>query len=274
MFFSNQQPAYVAGLHLCTLVSALADQPIFNKLPRWDGGYGFQIVTDTIHRSDLLQDDSVVGAGFSEDITQLHFEGVYTWDRSVRLTFKLPYVLDARREVFGANGEKEVQRDQGIGDLTLALPLKKYFNLDGRSGSWTFAPQVRIPLDNGDDYEVWDHVWGAGLSLGYETETRGWFFGTGVTAWLFETEEPAEISGSIDLGWNFRENAQFTWETDLKFEADGTVFVQAGPALYWRFTDEIHGRVDWKHDFYSKAGGTDLDHGNGDRVSIGVGFVF
>ncbi len=40
------------------------------------------------------------------------------------------------------------------GDSTLALPLKKYSNLDGRSGSWTLAPQVRVPLSGDDEYEV------------------------------------------------------------------------------------------------------------------------
>ena len=122
---------------LAVLLSAMhtahADQPIMNMMPRWDGGYGFQVLAEHTHRSDLKQGDDTIASGFTEDITQLHFQGVYTWDRSVRLTFKLPYTVDARREVLGENGEKVVQHDEGIGDLTLALPLKRYFNLDARS---------------------------------------------------------------------------------------------------------------------------------------------
>ena len=125
------------------------------------GGYGFQVRAEHIHRSDLKQGKDVVARGFTEDIYQLHLEGVYTWDRSIRITAKLPYVLNARHEVPSTSGQKLVQRDNGISDLSLALPLKKYFNLDARSGSWTLAPQLRIPLGREDDgFEVWDGVWG------------------------------------------------------------------------------------------------------------------
>ena len=115
-------PSLAVGLVLTANSAVFADQPIMNMMPRWDGGYGFQIRTDHIHRSDLKLGSDVVGSGFTEDITQLHFEAVYTWDRSIRITAKLPYVVDARREVLGPGNSKVVQRDEGIGDLTLALP--------------------------------------------------------------------------------------------------------------------------------------------------------
>mgnify|MGYP000897789518 CR=1 FL=1 len=83
----------VAVLLLTTQVTVQADQPIMNMMPRWDGGYGFQVRTEHIHRDDLKQGSDVVASGFTEDITKLHLEGVYTWDRSIRLTFKLPYVI-------------------------------------------------------------------------------------------------------------------------------------------------------------------------------------
>ena len=38
-------------------------------------------------------------------------------------------------------GPFRIDESMGIGTPTLALPLKRYFNLDGRSGSWTLAPQ-------------------------------------------------------------------------------------------------------------------------------------
>ena len=69
----------------------------------------------------------------NESIQQVQVEGVYTWDRSIRLTAKLPIVLDAERANW-INGQKETQKDKGVGDLTLALPLKKYFNLMKRTG--------------------------------------------------------------------------------------------------------------------------------------------
>ena len=252
-----------------------ADQPIMNMMPRWDGGYGFQVRAEHVHRSDLKQGKDAVGLGFTEDLTQLHLESVYTWDRSIRLTAKLPYVAEARREVLGAVGQKVVQRDDGIGDLTLALPLKYYFNLDARTGSWTLAPQLRIPLGKEDDeFEVWDGVWGSGFSLGYETETYHWFFATSAGFWIFEQPEPAEWTYSLDLGWNAREDMQILWESDLSWDDENKFFLSAGPALYWRWNDKTHIRIEWKHDFVSRVTSDRPDHGNGDRFSAGVGFVF
>jgi hypothetical protein len=252
-----------------------ADQPIMNMMPRWDGGYGFQVRAEHVHRSDLKQGRDVVGRGFTEDLNQLHLEGVYTWDRSIRLTAKLPYVVDARREVLSTSGQKVVQRDDGIGDLSLALPLKKYFNLDARSGSWTLAPQLRIPLGKEDDeFEVWDGVWGGGLSFGYETETYHWFIATSAGFWVFEQPEPAEWSYSLDLGWNARDDMQILWESDLSWDDENKFFLSAGPALYWRWNDKTHIRIEWKHDFVSRVNSDRPDHGNGDRFGAGVGFVF
>lgn len=263
------------GLLIAALAPLSADQPIMNMMPRWDGGYGVQVLADTIHRSDLKQGKDVVGDGFSEDISRLHLQGVYTWDRSIRLTFKLPYVIDARREVLATNGDKVVQHDQGLGDLTLALPLKHYFNLATRSGSWTVAPQLRVPLGSKDSsYQVANRVWGTGISVGYETETYQLFFATSASAWVFEDPEPAEYGWSLDLGWNARDNMQLLWESDFKWDDEDALSLSAGPALYWRWNDHTHIRVEWKHDYISEVSRDTPDHGNGDHLSGGIGFVF
>lgn len=266
---------YCITLVSLSLISmATADQPIMNMMPRWDGGHGFQLRSTHTHRADLLLGDRILGKGFSEDIHQLHLEGVYTWDRSIRLTVKMPYVVDARREQLIA-GSKKVERSSGLGDITLALPLKKYFNIDGRSGSWTFAPQLRVPTSGkSSSYDVYDRNWGGGLALGYETETSDWFFATGAYGWAFEKDDTNELGGHIDLGWNFRDNAQLLWETDFKWKDDNSQTLAAGPALYWRFTDVVHSRIEWKHDFLSKVSSSKPDHGNGDTISVGLGFVW
>ena len=77
-----------------------------NMMPRWDGGYGFQLLSETIHRSDLKRGDTTLASGFTEDISQLHLQGVYTWDRSVRLTAKLPYVVAACSKSYRRVAEK------------------------------------------------------------------------------------------------------------------------------------------------------------------------
>jgi len=252
-----------------------ADQPIFNKLPRWSGGYGFQLVEEYRHKSDLLLGDDEIGDGLSEDVHILNIEGVYTWERWIRFTAKLPYIIHAEREILNEDGEVIRQTDNGFGDLTLALPLKKYFNLDGRSGSWTVAPQLRVPISNQDEYSIGDGEWGTGFSIGYETETADWFVGIGVDAFVFDNEEPFEVGASIDFGRNvfgFGSSGQITWETDFKWEDDGSYLLSAGPALYWKFTDTIHGRMEWKHSFIDRRGV--IDHGNGDTFKIGLGFAF
>ena len=263
------------GLLVASLNSLSADQPIMNMMPRWSGGYGLQVLTEHIHRSDLKQGGDVVGRGFTEDITRLHLQGVYTWDKSMRITVKLPYTLDARREVLGPDDTKVVQHDAGVGDLTVALPFKKYFNLDRRTANWSLTPQVRIPLGSKDGgYAVADRVWGSGLSLGYETETYHWFCATSLDVWIFEAPEPAEWQLSLDLGWNARDNMQLLWEIDLLRDDEEAFVVSAGPAIYWRWSDLIHSRIEWRHDFVSRVSAHEADHGNGDRIRVGIGVVF
>ena len=267
--------AIFAVLCLSGVGIAQADQPIMNMMPRWSGGWGFQFIEEYRYNPELLLGGNEVGRDLSEEVHILNIEGVYTWQRWIRLTAKLPYVVHAEREVPNGLGGVTRQTDSGFADLTLALPLKQYFNLDGRTGSWTFAPQLRVPLADDDDYEIGDGEWGGGLFLGYETETTYWYIGTGLNAWVFDASEPFEMGASLDIGRNvfaFGSSGQISWETDFRWEDDGSSRLQSGPALYWKFTDTVHGRIEWKHDFYDYRGV--LDHGNGDTVKLGVGFVF
>jgi len=250
-----------------------AGQPIFNALPRWDGGYGIQFLQEFITESELLDGGrNEVGDGLTEKVHLLRIEGVYTWDRSVRLTAKLPVVLDAEREIIDEEGNVIRQRDSGVGALTLALPLKRYFNETDKSGSWTVAPQLRVPLRSKTEYDFIDPVWGGGLSLGYEQETANYFFSTGVTGWFLEGDEEDELQYELSLGWNFNTRGQLLAETSFLYEFDGSYTLSAGPALYYRFSDLVHTRIEWKADIVDVS--NTLDHGNGYRVSVGLGFVW
>ena len=252
-----------------------ADEPIMNMMPRWDDGWGFQFIEEYRFERDLLEEDRKAYAGFTEDVHLLHFQGVYTWDKSIRFTAKLPYVLDARREMPDGLGGKRVEHDNGIGDATFALPLKKYFNLDGRSGSWTFKPMVRMPFAGTDEYEIYDNEWGNGLGLAYESETSKFHFHVSTSGWVYHGNEPFESWSSLDLGYNFNawgSNGALMWETDFHYEDDGSETLSSGPALYWNINDTAHFRLEWKHDIYDRQGV--LDHGNGDVFKFSLGFVF
>ena len=258
-----------------SVLPVLADEPIMNMMPRWDHGWGLQFIEEYRHEGDLLLGSKKANSGFTEDVHLLHLQGVYTWDRSIRLTAKLPYVVDARREMPNGLGGKLVERDNGIGDATLALPLKKYFNLDGRSGSWTFKPMLRVPLAGDDDYEIYDNEWGGGLGLGYEFEMSDFAFSSSAVAWSFGGDDPSEVHISVDLGYNFlasATNGSLFWESDFHYEDDGSKTLLAGPAFYWNFNDTSHTRLEWKHDFYDRQGV--LDHGNGDVFMFSIGFVY
>ena len=258
-----------------SVLPVLADEPIMNMMPRWDHGWGLQFVEEYRHEGDLLLGSEKAHSGFTEDVHLLHLQGVYTWDRSIRLTAKLPYVVDARREMPNGLGGKLVERDNGVGDATLALPLKKYFNLDGRSGSWTFKPMLRVPLAGDDDYEIYDNEWGGGLGLGYEFEMSDFAFSSSAVAWSFGGDDPSEVHISVDLGYNFlasATNGSLFWESDFHYEDDGSKTLLAGPAFYWNFNDTSHTRLEWKHDFYDRQGV--LDHGNGDVFMLSIGFVY
>jgi hypothetical protein len=255
--------------------TAFSDQPIFNEMPRWDHGWGFQFVQEFRRESDLLSGGEVVAAGFSEDVDILHVEGVYTWDKSVRMTAKLPLVIDANRELPNGTGGKIIQHDEGIGDATLALPLKKYFNLDGRSGSWTLAPQVRVPLSGDDDYEVYEGAWGTGASAGYETETYNYLFAAEIASWFFGENEPFQATASVDFGFNFRvfkTSGHVKWETDFIYEDDGLQKLLIGPHVYLRINDTVHTQVMYKKEVHSRR--NSLDHGNGRVLKLGLAFVY
>ena len=50
------------------------DQPIMNMMPRWDGGYGWQILCESISRDNLLQADEVIGKGGRRIFSSLIFK--------------------------------------------------------------------------------------------------------------------------------------------------------------------------------------------------------
>ena len=266
---------YFITLLLVFAPKVFSDQPIFNMMPRCNNGWGFQFVQEFRKEDDLLSGGDVVASGFSESVDILHVEGVYTWHKSIRATAKLPLVTDASREFPDEMGEKITQHNEGIGDATFALPLKKYFNLDGRSGSWTLAPQVRVPLSGDNEYEVYDGVWGTGVSAAYETETHQFLCAFEVTSWIFGGNEPFRTSVSIDVGINFevfQTSGHIEWETDFVYEDDGLEKLLVGPHVYLKINDTVHTQVIYKNEVHSRR--NVLDHGNGKVIKLGLAFIF
>ena len=108
---------------------ALADQPVMNEAPRWAGGWGFQVRNIYRESDNLLhKDDEILNPlGLERRVHTTWLEGVYTWERSRRMTVKLPWVDQMR--VANQNGTPVTQRDRGLGDLIVGVPLRKYTKL-------------------------------------------------------------------------------------------------------------------------------------------------
>ena len=54
-----------------------------NMMPRWSGGWGYQVHYEYINETDLLMGSNKVYPGFSEEINVMHLEGVYTWKKEI-----------------------------------------------------------------------------------------------------------------------------------------------------------------------------------------------
>ena len=59
--------------------SAIAEQPIFDEMPRWSGGWGFQILQEYRMEREFLDGTRTIGDELPEAIHILHIQGVYTW---------------------------------------------------------------------------------------------------------------------------------------------------------------------------------------------------
>ena len=263
---------------LMALVSApRAEQPIFSEMPRWSGGYGVQLLQEYRHEDGSYDGKQRLPSNLDRTAHILHVEGVYTWHRSIRITAKIPVMLDAHRRVFSDDGAGANRTKNGLGDPTIALPLKKYFNLDGRSGSWTIAPQLRIPgmSRSSDPIGIYFREFGPGLSLGYETETYNYIFRTGLSSFTFVGDTPTLSNFNLTFGLNFAfgsRNGHLKWEQQLRYWDGMELTYRMGPTLYLRWTDLLHFQLRSTHDVYEYRLGR--VHGKAQSVRFGIGFVY
>ncbi len=124
---------------------ALAHQPVMDMAPRWQGGYGFQTRYESVTSHRLEQDgrEIINPQGLKFESQTQWFEGVYTFDRSIRITFKLPY--EQRRGRFLKDGLAKDAEASGLGDLILAVPMKRYRNYMTHTDNLAFNPSIVLP---------------------------------------------------------------------------------------------------------------------------------
>ena len=160
---------YIFGsLWFAAAAGVLGHQPVMDMAPRWAGGYGVQLfqvhsIADDLRHGELtLPNPHQLGSRV--DTTSL--EGVYTFRREFRITAKVPYVDKSRQWL--QDGKVIRQDGQGLGDIIIGTPIKKYVNKKGYTYNLGLTPNLRLPTGStGDDWAVGNGSWDAGLSLNY-----------------------------------------------------------------------------------------------------------
>lgn len=171
----NRARQFVA-LFVFAASTAHAHQPVMDMAPRWAGGAGLQARYE-VQVSDEIRDGKDKAAESSGRDKVVHttwLEGIYTWKREVRATFKLP-IIDQKRDAV-IDGRAVKQKGSGVGDLILGFPLRKYWNLKRSTVNIGFTPSLRAPTGStSGSYPVGDGSWDVGLSASANAETVFWY---------------------------------------------------------------------------------------------------
>lgn len=268
-----------------------AHQPVMDMSPRWKGGYGGQ-VRHVWHGSDELKDgDSGVPnpVGRRRRVNTTWYEGVYTFSKEARVTFKLPWVDQSRVTV--KDGVRQRQADSGWGDLILGFPLKRYTNQPGSTWNIGLTPSVRVPTGSTTaDFPVGDGSTDIGLSLSYSHESASLYQFYDLFYWANTRgtkgiAEGDELGLDVNIGLHpFHSNATNSgvfvmWDVSTRHEnrgvgtggATGGTRVSMGPVLVL-YRDNVMFRVEYKIPAYERVNGTQVSFGP--EVTVGLGISF
>ena len=226
---------------------ASAEQPVFGMMPRWANGWGVQ---------------SLYELNVSDDVRYhaLHIEGVYTWARWIRVTYKVPLVLESQ-----ISGTQKSER--GVGVPLIALPLKKYFNRDGLSGSWSLTPRISLPVattmvGQNDEYG------GVGVSYAHETYVDAVDLGSAIHV---AVDGAIEAHGVTSYGRKVHFSDTFgigRLRLDGKWRTTGAAEIRLGGVVYARISDRVHVQATLMRSVWTEQTAPSLS------VRGGVGFVF
>ena len=236
-------------------------QPVMDMAPRWSGGYGFQV------RYESFGSDQQINNENSYSQRTYWLEGVYTWDRAKRITFKLPYHSIEKHDA------DVTTIDKSIGDLILALPLKKYSNFKRRTQNFGFTPQLRLPTSS---TKTDDHGFlGGGISLSYSSESFSFYQFYDVFGWLYDEKDPL-LGLDINLGIHpYHNNATnsglfLLWDLTGRW-MKGTTTILSGPVIM-PYYQNIMARLEVKFPVVENDEESGLSQGI--TINTGIGFVF
>jgi len=283
---------FLFSIWMCSF-SVSAHQPVMDMAPRWEEGYGFQVRYENFGSDDLMDGDSEISnpLGLKRYVDTLWLEGVYTFDRSIRTTFKMPYVDQRRSKNIGGVGVR--QSNSGQGDLILGLPLKHYRNKLAFTDNFSFTPSLRLPTGSSSgDFPISDGSVDLGLSFSYNSESPKYYTLIDLFYWL-NTEgengmhEGDELGLDINLGYHpFHSNETNSgvfvmWDVSARYNDDpnsatlttatGGQRLQMGPVLVL-YKDNLMFRTEYKHLIYEKTSGISNSHGSEFSIALGITF--
>lgn len=275
--------------------AAGAHQPVMDMAPRWSGGSGLQVRYESLASADLWSGGSRVDnpLGLTSARRTTWVEGVYTFDRSVRVTFKQPYHrLERRVQTGGGAADLDAR---GLGDLILALPIKHYANQMDYTWNLALNPSVTLPTgETGGALPLGRGTVDYGLSVSYAREaahTFGlWDLFTKVHTEGFDgRREGHEIGFDMNVGFypwlnSAREFSMLLlWGTHVRHERkdrpasgapdgdSGGVTLEMAPifVVLWR---NYAFRLETYFPVYRRLNGTQLV--NDYAFQVGVGMTF
>lgn len=274
-------------------LSATAHQPVMDMAPRWAEGSGFQVRYQSFGSDELMSGSDEVAnpLGLERYVNTIWLEGVYTFDRSIRATFKLPYVDQKRTKNIGGTAVK--QSNRGIGDLILGLPLKHYRNKKAFTDNFGFTPSLRLPTGSSSgDFPLGDGSYDLGLSFSYSSETPKFYTMFDLFYWINTAgdngmREGNELGLDVNLGYHpYHSNetnsgAFIMWDVTARSiqapsgstltTASGGKRIQTGPVLVL-YKDNLMFRAEYKHLAYEHT--DSISNSRGSEFSIGLGMTF
>lgn len=272
---------------------ALAHQPVMDMAPRWSEGFGLQARYQSYGSDELMNGDSKISnpLGLKRHVKSLWLEGVYTFNRSIRATFKLPYVEQIRTKNIAGVGVR--QSNSGIGDLVLGLPLKHYRNKAAFTENFGFTPSIRVPTGNSSgNFPITDGSVDLGLSFSYSSENPKYYTLFDLFYWFNTKGENGMREGDalgldINLGYhplhsNKTNSGVFVmWDITARYSdapnratlttATGGQRLQTGPVLVL-YKDNLMFRTEYKHLAYEKT--SSISNSRGSEFSIALGVTF
>jgi len=241
--------------------------------PRWAEGVGFQVRYEHYGSGDLMKSDSKIAnpLEFERYVDKIWLEGVYTFDRSIRATFKLPYVDQRRIKNIAGVGVRQTNR--GLGDLVLGLPLKYYRNEKAFTENYSFTPSIRLPTGSSSGpFPISDGSVDLELSVSYSSESPKFYTMVDLFYWINTAGENGmhegnELGLGINLGYRpYHSNETNTgvfvmWDVTARYNDDpssatlttatGGQRLQSDPVLVV-YKDNIMFRAEYKHLLYEK----------------------